>query len=426
MTAITLTSNKSAIAKQKARLVPELLCQLLSPYPSKSQVEATLTTLLADEELLDLTIELANSRFMTATLYTQLKTHTLEHLLPEALNVYLVEMTRFMKARGKALVELVEEIVTISNQHNITPLLMKGSSSLFSDVYLEKDIRFMSDLDILYKPEDALTIFKVLQEKGFYIPEKYFIDGKKPRYLNANSTVDDLPSDQHLLPLYRKNAPCGLEIHFRPLHHAYRYYLDTNTAFESSSTIEKLSRKGMTVQRMSPENEVIYCFAHSEIAHGFYQGNYLDLRQMDFFVRLIYCYKEVINWDQIHSRIKQAGGEVVFQHYLYAVNQLFATNYPLTVTVVETHQLEQHYQWSIKSCFQRYHFKWRLQQFIKENVLILGKDKMHKLYTIDSKMSLLLARVNFIGVLLKRYSHPTMFIRRFKLAFKRFHKRALR
>lgn len=415
-----MTSNKSAIAKQKTRLAPELLCQLLSPYHSKSQVEAILTILLADEELLDLTIELANSRFMTATLHAQFKTHGLEHLLPEALNVYLVEMSAFMKARGKSLAALVEEIVTISNQHNITPLLMKGSSTLFSDVYLEKDIRFMSDLDILYKPEDALTIFKILQDKDFYIPEKYFIDGKKPRYLNEDSTVDDLPTGQHLLTLYRKHAPCGLEIHFRPLHRAYQHYLDGNIAFESSSTIEELSRKGMTVQRMSPENEVIYCFAHSEIAHGFHQSNYLDLRQMDFFVRLLYCYKEVLNWDQIHSRIKQAGGEVVFQHYLYAVNQLFATNYPLKVTVVETHDLEQHYQWSIRSCLQRYHFKWQLQQFIKENLLILGKDKMHKLYTIDSKMSLLLARVNFMGALLKRYSHPTMLIRRFKFAFRRF------
>ncbi len=414
-----MTTLKQKITK-KTTIAPTLLCQLLSPYSSKSQVEDILLKLLADDELLDLTIELANSRFMIATLYTQLKIHGVEGLLAEELIAYLSEITAFMKIRGQSLVDLVEEIVTISNQNDITPLLIKGSSTLFSDVYPEKSIRFMSDLDILYKEKDVLTIFKLLQNNKFAIPKKYLPD-VEPLYLKESSSIADLPLSQHLLPIYRKGDPCSVEIHFRPLNNAYKQYMDCGSAFASSSAIDELLEKGLSAQRMTPENEVIHCFVHSQIAHGFHNRYYLDILQMDFFVRLIHHHEQKLDWNNIHLRIKQAGGEGIFQHYLYAVNQLFATNYPLNDSgVVQENSLEEHYHASLGSCFPAHHLKWRIKQFIEETSSVLSQEKICKLYTVDSAVSLLKARIHYMGVLISKYGRPLAFMRRLKYSFRMF------
>ena len=177
--------------RKKAQHAPELLCQILSPYSSTKHVGKVLKLLLDDEELLDLIIELANRYFLIPTFYSQLCSHELEKQLSEELLDFLVEMTNFMQERSKSLVSLTEEIVAISNKEGITPLLIKGSGTLFSDMYPDTGIRFMSDLDILFKEKDALIIFSLLQTYGFSVPEKYMPD-IKPAYLEGSLDIKDL------------------------------------------------------------------------------------------------------------------------------------------------------------------------------------------------------------------------------------------
>jgi len=406
--------------KSKSQIASELFCRIISPYRSKRQVEDCLNILLADDELLDLCIALANKRYMVATFFTVIKTHELDGLLSPALHEYMSEMTQFMQQRGAALTALTEEIIRSSNQHGIAPLLLKGSGTLFSKVYPEKGIRFMSDLDILFKTDHVMTIFRQLQAQGFAISKKHSLDIDLPTYIEHPVSANIPVHEQHLLPLYRDGAPCSVELHVRPLHRNYRHYLDADSAFRTSIPIEFESGSTLVARRLSPENEVIYCFVHSQIAHAYYQCHYLDVLQMDFFVRLVYRYENELDWDAIHSRIKQAGGEIIFQHYLFAVNQLFATNFPLAEIDLTELQMIKRYQSSLGSCFPQYHPMWKVRFFMADIMSMLSRERMQRLYKVDSAMSLLTARFQHVLIKLWKFRRPSAFAKRLKRAFRMF------
>ena len=391
---------------EKTRYVPELLSQILSPYSSKEQVEAVLNKLLSDEVLLDLTIELANRYFLIPTLYCQLRNHHLENKLDKKLHAFFLEMTHFMKERSQSLVSLVEEIIKSSNKEGITPLLIKGSSTLFSDLYPDKGIRFMSDIDILFKEEDALKAFHKLKVSGFDVPEK-FMPKKKPAYLENNSCAESLlPLSQHLLPLYREGAPCTIEVHHRPLSKFFDSYLDCNQAFTTASKIDFPPEKKLAALRMSPENELIYCFAHTERAHRFYEYHIFDLRQMDFFVRLVFAHQDNIDWDRINKRMEKTGEVKIFQLYLYSINQLFSLNLPINKSFLTDKELDRHYKKGLASCFPRYNPRWRIRRFKAVAKYLFSRQALSNRYCVDTNLGLFKARLKYTGRIIKKFSNP--------------------
>lgn len=396
----------------KAQGVPEILSQILSPYSSKNHVENMLNTLLKDEALLDLTIELANRYFLIPTFYCQLCKYQLENQLNEELHAFLLEMTSFMKERSLSLASLVEEIVEVSNKAGMTPLLIKGSTTLFLDLYPDKGIRFMSDLDILFKEEHALQIFHMLKASGFSVPEKYLAE-VKPAYLEDSRCIESLlPSSQDLLPLYREGAPCGVEVHHRPLSHFFDCYLNSDQAFSSALRIEFPQDKNLSALRMSPENEVIYCFVHSERTHRFHEYHIFDLRQMDFFVRLVYIYKENLDWDEIYKRIESTGEAKLFQYYLYTINQLFALDFPINKSLVTAKELEKHYKKGLSSCFPKYNRRWRTELVIAEIKHIFSKRGLSNRHCVDTNLDLFKARLYCVGELIIKFLNPVKLYRR--------------
>lgn len=407
-------------ANHPSQLVPALFCRILSPYSTKQDVEACLNSLVTDETLLDLCVALANKRYMIATFFSVIKAHELDHLLNDALHEYMHEMTAFMQQRGEALSTLAKAIIRMSNEHEITPILLKGSGTLFSAVYPRSDIRFMSDLDILFKADEVMTIHQLLCDQGFMISEKHAMDVELPAYV-ANPSTTNLPLyDQHLLPLYREGDPCTIELHVRPLNRHYQSYLDADGAFETAKPIVFQASSTLSAQRLSPENEVIYCFVHSQLAHGHHQCHYFDVLQMDFFVRLVHHYEAVLDWDNIHLRIKQAGGAVVFQHYLFAVNRLFATTFPLAEVGLKEQQMIKYYRSSLRSCFPHDYPLWKLRFFVADISRLLSREKMQRLYSTSSVMGLWIARFKHLLKKLWKFRRPSALKRRFKHAFRMF------
>lgn len=405
--------------KQKPALATELLCNILSAYATKSRVEACLEQLLADGELLDLCIQLANKRHLVAALYHVLKSHALDNRLNTDLHGYMCEIVAFMQQRAADLTALAEEIIHISNQHGITPLLSKGSATLFSNVYPAQGMRFMSDLDILYQEKDVLTIFQLLQAQGFSIPAKYLAESKV--YANIGHLLQtDIRDVPHDVPLYREGAPCMVELHVRPLKYIHRQYLDTRIAFATAIPIEFPAGQTLSAKRLSPENEIIYCFAHSQVAHGYHQRYYLDILQMDFFVRLVRQYADELDWQNIHLRVKQAGGAVSLQHYLYAVNRLFATDFPLPDAGVDEQQLQKHYLSSLVSCVPQPDLRWRARLFMVEVTSPLSRERMQALYKTDSSLGVYQARLRHIAIKLWKFRHPGKLLQRIRYAFRMF------
>lgn len=400
--------------RAKASHAPALLCHLLSPYTSKSEAKKTLDTLLNDEELLDLCIELANRHFLIPTLYTQLSMHELLTEVPGELTEFMHEMTDFMHNRNQSLTELSEEIIILCNRQGITPLLIKGASVLFSDIYPDKGIRFMSDLDLVFKEEEAIKVFHLLQSEGFHIPENLTPSAPIP-YLQPNCAIEDLPKGQHLLPIYRQGDPCWIEIHHRPVSNFFYSYLHNKQAHQSASTIETLEEKGLYALHMNPSNELIHCFVHSELAHRNHANKILDIRQMDYFVRLAHHYNKTVDWDEIHSRIQQGGDEDIFQHYLYTLNQLFGAEFPINFKKLDTKILEKRYKKSIGSCFPRY---WKAAQLVALIKEIYSKKSLYNRYETHTPLLLFKARLANSARLVKKFHNPIKLLERLQSLIK--------
>jgi len=402
----------------KTQIAPVLLCTLLSPYSSATQINHCVEILSTDEELLELTISLTNRAYLAPALYHQLREHKHLSRFDEQLIAYLREMTHFMQHRNSSLKELTMEVIQISNHNGIAPLLIKGASILFSDIYPDTGMRFMSDLDILYKRDDALKIFNILRKHDFDVPKRY-LTTNAPDYYSTGSadTPVTLPRSQHLLPLYREGAPCSIEIHHRPLATFFENFMDCDTAFSSAVKIPELSDKPLTAYRMSPLHEILHCFVHSELAHMTYAYRLFDLRHMDYFVRLVHAHREQINWEQIHSIMRNANAEKTFQHYLFSVNKLFGTNFPTLIKASGQKPFNALYQKRLKSCFPENRFIWKLEKFSLEIRNLLSKRKMASLYEIDTPLALAKARILYLLFLSKKYSNPTRLIARVRYSF---------
>lgn len=406
--------------KEKSQYAPEILCQILSPFKKSDEVEKKLQLLLKDEELLDLVIELANRYFLIPTFYTQLCNYQLEQRLDEELKAFFIEMTHFMKQRSQSLVVLTKEIISISNQQGITPLLIKGSATLFSEIYPENGVRFMSDLDVLFKEEDALVIFTKLQTLGFEVPSQYLQNEIPAYYRNNSFNSADLPASQHLLPLYKQGAPCGIEIHYRPLSTFYQKYLNNKIAFENALDVTFTTKENLIALKMSPENELIYCFVHTERAHSYHQYHIFDMRQMDFFVRLAHANKEKLNWNNIHQHIEKTGEIEIFQLYLQSINRLFDTDFPVYTKKSNTKQFNKHYAKGIASCFPIYNSHWKFKLLISETSASFSKKNLSYKYNIDTLIALLLARFRHIVATIIKFSHPVKLYKRLKFSVRMF------
>lgn len=397
----------------KTKNAPEILCRLLSPRTSKQNAVQLIKTLQKDEELFDLCIELANRHFLIPTLYSQLTKHKLLEELPVGLTDFMREMTEFMRNRNESLTALTEEIIFLCNQEDITPLLIKGASTLFSDIYPSTGIRFMSDLDIVFKEEEAIKAFHLLKSVGFDIPD-HLQPTRPPTYALPESTVEDLPKHQHLLPIYRKGDACSIEIHHRPLSLFYFNYLHNEQAQKSASNIPNLQKNALNALQMTPINQLIHCFVHSELSHQNYHYKILDLRQMDYFVRMVHHFDGQFDWDELHQRIEIGGDQKVFQQYLFSINRLFGTEFPYKKASISNSELVKHYSKSLGSCYPAVNPLWKVSRFIAEFRILFSKKKLFHIYEIDTPSLLFRARILYSIRLLKKFYNPKSLYRRLK------------
>ena len=405
-----------AISKHKTKLAPEILCRILSPFSAKELVEKQLDLLLEDEELFDLAIELANRSFLVPTLYKQICIHDLSQKLDQGAKSFFVEMTRFMADRNRELSDHVKWVVGICNENDINPLLMKGAATLFSDVYPDRGVRFMSDLDILFKEDEALEAFHLLKRHGCFVPDKYLANNK-PTYLTMSEGVE-LPRSQHLLPLYREKAPCAIEVHHRPISSFLESFMSNGEAFLEAIPIELSDEGELEAYKMSPVHEVIHCFIHSELAHKNYLYGIFDLRQMDYFVRLVKQYEDTFDWAEVFEVTEQAGYEKELYLYLKTINKLFGVDLFVPSITLDKSAVSSHYNKGIRSCFPKHNLTWRVRLMIKEFASVLSLQSLSSRFTIDNKRTLYKARLLYSLRLAAKYIYPPALLKRLKFALR--------
>ncbi|MHB0768993.1 nucleotidyltransferase family protein [Bradyrhizobium sp. 5.13L] len=93
-------------------------------------------------------------------------------MLPEDVRTYISQIHRRNVLRNNRLLAQLEEAVVAMNGQGITPIVLKGASTLATAPEERRGVRIMSDLDIMVKPDEARTAVAALCAIGYGIGDQ--------------------------------------------------------------------------------------------------------------------------------------------------------------------------------------------------------------------------------------------------------------
>lgn len=236
---------------------------------------------------------------------------------PATFRAYLDEIYEFNLGRNRRLLLQLHEIVRFLNSAGITPLLLKGGAALATDLFPDPGMRFMWDLDLLV-PEGTLPrSVAALESAGYVVPERFTTGG--------SSLVG--AAIHHHAPLVRPGAPASVELH-RQVLSAGGPLLEAAAVWRESRPLVGNRLPGVTAAVMSPTDELIYCFGHSELAHRHHHFAQIDERQLHHLAHIYSRYQDEIDWGRLEALQQHPRFGPVFMAYAHLAKVLFHVNLP--------------------------------------------------------------------------------------------------
>lgn len=130
-------------------------------------------------------------------------------ILPEDVCTYIRQIHRRNVLRNNRLVAQLEEAVVAMNDLGITPIMLKGASTLATAPEERRGVRLMSDLDILVQPNETEGALEALRAIGYEIHEqtppgsqRWYVDLNRPRDVGAIDLQQSAPG-----PAYPYRGP---------------------------------------------------------------------------------------------------------------------------------------------------------------------------------------------------------------------------
>lgn len=382
--------------------IPKILATLISPFSSKREVQQTVNELLQNEEKKELLVELANRHFLIPTIRHALEEHQLLEQLDDDFNAYLDAMSNFMSERNQAITSQCIEFLNKAQKKDLNPLLLKGASTLFNHVYPTPGLRLLSDLDIVFKETEFGKAKVLFHDMGYTTPEQY-------------QTQQVTDKSHHLPPLYREGDACPVELHLQPIQTQYQHYLTIDQAFEQPQT---LSHDNVTAPflALSPENEIIHCFVHSQLVDKHDAFDRMNFRHMDYFVRMVEHYGPALDWQRIQQHFKKPNDQRAFQQYIFTINTLFNCNVPIEISKSTQAVQQRVYISTLKSCFTEHYPLWQLKNVIKDLSKAFSHSRLEHNYEITNRKTLWQARLKRFVELIQQYHQPKKLMQRINLS----------
>jgi len=369
--------------------IPFILCKTTSPFSDNNTVKKQIRKYIRNSKLLDKIIELANRNYLIVPLYYKLKTYNLIREFDQKLIDYMREITVFFKQRNEKIKHHIELVINLLNKEGIVPLLMKGGSALLQSIYPDYAYQFMVDVDILISENDSFKAWAALKKHGY---QEY-----KAEEEDKENNWERL---HHLRPLFCKDNKLPFEIHSNPLDSRSVNILSRTEVFKEA---HRIKNKKYDVLVMSHEHEVVHCFAHSELSHSNFYYNKLDLRHMDYFVRLLFNYRNILNWKNIVSKLNSYQKHV-FYSYLYKARELFGAE--VLIDIPSNASYKRRLNKSLHSCFASHNSLWKFNYLIKKVLQAFSVKTIQRLYEVKNNSLLIFYIIKRFFHLLWKYRNP--------------------
>jgi hypothetical protein len=151
---------------------------------------------------------------------------------------------------------------------------------------------------------------------------------------------------------------------------------------------------------MSPTDELIHCFAHSELGHGHHRLERIDVRHLQQFAFLICRYRDEIDWGRLEILQRHPRYGQIFTAYIFLAKMLFRAELPLSTD--SNPFAERHYRavTSVRSGWCRR--KYLLWKLLRELFWVFSKERLQEVYR-QKDVPIIRLRLRHLRFLLGRY-----------------------
>tara|TARA_B100001564_G_scaffold333220_1_gene320720 strand:- start:2776 stop:3786 length:1011 start_codon:yes stop_codon:yes gene_type:complete len=228
-------------------------------------------------------IKISSSHLMLPAIYSIMKREDFLKYIPKDLNMFLKEIYRMNKERNVVLKKEILEISKFLNEHDIKYTLIKGSSMIMKNIFIDIGERMVGDIDILINEDQADKVINLLNKKGYFNEYlyKFWDSNVYPNFINKKRFFS-LDIHKNLLPKKYKNLISSSEALERSINLAngvkvlnnyheinyliYNYQLCDFGYLRANYSIKKL----YDIQRLSTNNK-------TEIDKNKYSYNFFEV-----------------------------------------------------------------------------------------------------------------------------------------------------
>ncbi|MEY9128368.1 hypothetical protein ABIA03_007539 [Bradyrhizobium yuanmingense] len=227
-------------------------------------------------------------------------------VLPEDVCAYIRYIHRRNGLRNNRLVAQLEEAVVALNGHGITPVLLKGASTLATAPEARRGVRIMSDLDIMVMPDEARTAVAALSGIG------YDIHNQTPP--ESHRWYADLNRPQDVGSIDLQQAAPGPAYLYQNFGHALNHCIPA-----------PLGRARVYIP--TPTFQALMLIIHDQFQdYGYWLGD-LDLRHLVELRDLSHS-AEPVDWEKLTSRVSGDLMKNAVETQLIAVAELLGVDIP--------------------------------------------------------------------------------------------------
>lgn len=204
--------------------------------------------------------------------------------IPQVVALQFIGQTLQIEQRNKAMNQFIAKLVSVMSSVGIYTLLVKGQGVAQS--YERPMWRACGDVDFFLSDENYA------KAKEFLVPRASSVEQEGIYGKHLGMVIEGWSVELH------GRLRCG----FSGKTDKVLDEIQNDTFYGGS--VSSWDNDGMQVFKLSKENEVFYVFAHF-LGH-FYKGG-IGLRQICDWCRLLYTYKDSLDYELLEKRIKKAG-----------------------------------------------------------------------------------------------------------------------
>ena len=255
----------------------------------------------------ELIIEVASFHHVTPALASCL--NKVEDV-PAHVRDYFQSVLALNMQRNEQMLSGLARVASLLNAIDIEPVLLKGAAHLVGGTYPEPSMRILGDVDVLIPATRSAEAVAALEDAGF---------GTK------SSDVVPPPTHHHLPMLHDPETGLGVELHTDVISRSAAAAI--STAWFCEMARPGLFR-GQRIRLPEPTRNVGHTIFHSEIFHGLYALDKIELRHLLDMALIRAHHARVIDWNELDRRFSDAGFGELLATYLHFADELLGQSAP--------------------------------------------------------------------------------------------------